>query len=196
MNNASVTETHLDIRFTGNPTNRGALQFPAERKTKKKKKKKKEFPPPNLQIPDDDETQRRPPWTARLARPRPVLIERLDHSLLIRRVDGRRGGAVAEAEDGLDDGELGGGGVEAGDGHPVVDDDAGADDGAAAVDGAGDERHLEQRRQLVLVLHRRLGVHDAALVAEGHVRAREDVVGDGLAEDFDAEDVGDAGGEG
>ena len=34
-------------------------------------------------------------------------------------------------------------------------------------------------------------MHDAALVGEGHVGACEDVVGDGLAEDFDAEDVSD-----
>jgi hypothetical protein len=33
-------------------------------------------------------------------------------------------------------------------------------------------------------------VDDAALVGEGHVRACEDVVGDCLAEDFDAEDIG------
>lgn len=36
-------------------------------------------------------------------------------------------------------------------------------------------------------------MHDAALIGEGHVGACEDVVGDGLAEDFDAEDVGDSG---
>ena len=34
-------------------------------------------------------------------------------------------------------------------------------------------------------------MHDAALVRESHVRAHEHVVGDGLAEDFDAQDVGD-----
>lgn len=30
---------------------------------------------------------------------------------------------------------------------------------------------------------------DTALVGEGHIRARQHVVGDGLPEDFDAEDV-------
>lgn len=34
-------------------------------------------------------------------------------------------------------------------------------------------------------------MHDAALVGKGHVRTDEDIVGNGLAEDFDAEDVGD-----
>lgn len=33
---------------------------------------------------------------------------------------------------------------------------------------------------------------EAPLVGEGHVGTCEDVVGDGLAEDFDAEDVGDS----
>ena len=42
-----------------------------------------------------------------------------------------------------------------------------------------------------MVLDGGFGVHDAALVGEGHVGACEDVVGDGLAEDFDAEDIGD-----
>ena len=35
-------------------------------------------------------------------------------------------------------------------------------------------------------------MYDPALVAESHVRACEDVVGDGLTEDFDAEDVCDS----
>jgi len=43
-----------------------------------------------------------------------------------------------------------------------------------------------------LVLDTGFRVHEAALVAKGHVGAGEDIVGDGLAEDFDAEDVGDA----
>ncbi len=43
-----------------------------------------------------------------------------------------------------------------------------------------------------MVLDTGFRVHEAALVAKGHVGAGEDIVGDGLAEDFDAEDVGDA----
>lgn len=43
-----------------------------------------------------------------------------------------------------------------------------------------------------MVLDGGLGVDDSALVREGHVGACEDVVGDCLAEDFDAEDVGDS----
>lgn len=35
-------------------------------------------------------------------------------------------------------------------------------------------------------------MHDASLIGEGHVGARQNVVGDGLAEDFYPEDIGDA----
>jgi hypothetical protein len=119
------------------------------------------------------------------------LVERLDHGLLVGGVDRARSHALAELEDGLHDAQLGGGSVETSDGHPVVDDHSGADDGATAVHTAGDERHLQQRAELVLVLDAGLGVHDAALVAETHVAAGQDIVGDGLAEDLDAEHVGD-----
>lgn len=121
----------------------------------------------------------------------PELVERLDHSLLVGSVDRAGSVAFAELEHRLHDAELSGGGVEASYGHPVVDDHAGANNGATTVHTAGHERHLQQRAQLVLVLDAGLGVHDAALVAEAHVAAGQDVVRDGLAEDLDAEDVGD-----
>ena len=75
--------------------------------------------------------------------------------------------------------------------HPVIDDHTCADDGAAAIDAPGDEGHLQQTAQLVLVLDRGLWVDEPPGAGEGHVGAREDVGGDGLAEDFDAEGVGD-----
>jgi hypothetical protein len=106
-------------------------------------------------------------------------------------VDRTRSHALAELEDGLHDAELGGGGVETSDGHPVVDDHAGADDSATAVHTAGDKRNLQQRAELVLVLDAGLGVHDTALVAEAHVAASQHIVGDCLAEDLDAQHVGD-----
>ena len=106
-------------------------------------------------------------------------------------VDRARSHALAQLEDGLHDAQLGGGGVETGDGHPVVDDHSGADNGATAVHTAGDQRHLQQRAQLVLVLDAGLGVHDSALVAEAHVAAGQDVVGDCLAEDLDTQHIGD-----
>lgn len=119
------------------------------------------------------------------------LVERLDHGLLVRGVDRTRSHALAKLEDGLHDAQLGGGGVETGDGHPVIDNHSGADDGATAVHTAGDQRHLQQRAQLVLVLDTGLGVHDTALVAEAHVAAGEHIVGDCLAEDLHAQHVGD-----
>lgn len=117
------------------------------------------------------------------------LVEALDHRILHTRIDLARHVAFTQPKHALDDAELGGGGVGAQHGAPVVDDHAGADDGRAPVDAAGHERDLQQRGQLVLVLDRRLGVDDAALVGEGHVAADEDVVGDGLAEDLDAQHV-------
>lgn len=101
-------------------------------------------------------------------------------------VDRTRSHALAELEDGLHNAELGGGGVETSDGHPVVDDHARANNSATTVHTAGDERHLQQRAELVLVLNAGLGVHDTTLVAEAHVAAGQDIVGDCLAEDLDA----------
>lgn len=117
-------------------------------------------------------------------------VEALHHGVLHCGVDVAGALALAESEDALDDAELCGGGVEARDGHPVVDDHAGADDVAAPVDGAGDEGYLQQAGQLVLVLDAGLGVHEAALVGQAHVAADQHVVGHGLAEDLDAQHVG------
>ncbi|KAF1738575.1 hypothetical protein CRV24_000501 [Beauveria bassiana] len=119
------------------------------------------------------------------------LVEALYHGVLHVGVDVTGSVAVAKAEDALNDGQLCGGGVEASDGQPVVDDHAGADDVAATVDGAGNEGHLEETRELILVLDARLGVNEAALIGKAHIGADEDVIGDGLAKDLDAEDVGD-----
>ena len=100
-------------------------------------------------------------------------------------------------------------------GKRTVDDEACADDVASAVHGSclpreegsqpvcvraqkkrerertDDEGDLEQTRELVLVLDARLGVDEGALVAYPAVTPDEDVVGNGLPEDFDLEDVGD-----
>lgn len=87
--------------------------------------------------------------------------------------------------------QLGGRRVQPSEGTPVVDDHAGADDLGAAVERARDDGHLQQRRHLVLVLDRRLRVHQAPLVRQGAVRADERVARDRLPEGLDAEDVGD-----
>jgi hypothetical protein len=60
-----------------------------------------------------------------------------------------------------------------------------------SVDRPGDERYLEERTELILVLNGRLGVHESTLVAESAVTPNEDVVRDRLPEDLDLEDVGD-----
>ena len=109
----------------------------------------------------------------------------------MRGVDRTRSHALAELEDGLHDAQLGGGGVEATNSHPVIDDHSGANNGATAVHTAGDERHLQQRAELVLVLDAGLRVHDTTSVAEAHVATRQHIVGDRLAEDFHTQHVGD-----
>lgn len=106
-------------------------------------------------------------------------------------VDGARSHALAEFEHRLHDAQLSCGGVETSDGHPVVDYHAGANNRATTVHTAGDERHLEQRAQLVLVLNAGLGMHDSALVAQAHIAAGQDIVRDCLPEDFHAQHVGD-----
>lgn len=123
-------------------------------------------------------------------------------------VDNSGRGLALEAEGGLNDADLGGRRVEAGEGTPVVDHHTGTNHFGTAVDGSGDQWDLEERRQLVELGPRRLGVNKAALgcvsaagppllfstrthlVGEGTVRANEDVGGNGLAEDLDLEGVG------
>ena len=53
------------------------------------------------------------------------------------------------------------------------------------------ERDLEKRRELVLVLHARARVHEAALVAQAAVRPDQHLVGDRVPEDLHLERVGD-----
>mmetsp|Transcript_9594 Transcript_9594/g.40198 ORF Transcript_9594/g.40198 Transcript_9594/m.40198 type:complete len:314 (+) Transcript_9594:222-1163(+) len=98
---------------------------------------------------------------------------------------------VLELEDVLYDLQLRGRGVQPAERRPVVDDEPRADHVAAAVHRAGDERHLEQRRELVQVLDRGLRVHDASLVRELAVRPDENLPRHGLAENLYAQHVGD-----
>lgn len=168
-----------------------------KRTNKQTGKKKEKSNPTTTQLVDftqhTQQRRQRQPSQAKLCNKVSRLIETLHQRLLARRAhpDPARP-HLAQAEHALDDAQLGGGGVEPRDGEPVVDDHARADDGAAAVDAARDEGHLQQGGELVLVADGGFWVDDAALVGEGHVRAREDVVGDRLPEDFDAEDVGDS----
>lgn len=103
--------------------------------------------------------------------------------------DGRRL-RVLELEDALHDGDLGGRGVQAAEGCPVVHHEAGADDVATAVHRTSHNGHLQQRTELLLVLDAGARVHEAALVGQRRVAAHEGVAGHCLAEDLDAERVG------
>lgn len=57
-----------------------------------------------LCIPDDG-------WVSKRRGSKRRLVERLDHGVLVRRVDGAGPHALAETEDGLNDGQLRGSGV-------------------------------------------------------------------------------------
>lgn len=117
------------------------------------------------------------------------LVETLHNRVLHVAVDVARAQSLTEAEDTLNDAQLRGRRVQPRHGEPVIHHHARADDVAPPVDGPGDEGHLQQARQLVLVLYARLGVHQPALVAEAHVAADEDVVRHRLPEHLDAQHV-------
>lgn len=118
------------------------------------------------------------------------LVEGLDHGVLVGGVDGRRTHTLAKLEDGLDNAELSGSSIQAGDGHPVVDDHTSTDDGRTSVDGTGDKRDLQQRTQLVLILDAGLGVDNTTSIAQAHVRANKHVVSNCLSENLDTQNVG------
>lgn len=118
-------------------------------------------------------------------------IKTLNHSLLIPPTNIPRPVPLSQPKDTLHHTQLSGSGIHSGDRQPVINNHARPDDRGAAIDTTGDERDLEQTAQLVLVLDGGLGMDEAALVGQGHVGARQDVGGDGLAEDLDAQRVGD-----
>lgn len=122
------------------------------------------------------------------------LVETLHNALLVGiALSDTTGTHLTQPEDTLDDAQLRRRRIQTRHGQPVVDDHAGADHGATAVDTTGDEGHLQQGGELILVADGGLGVNDTALVGEGHVGTGQDVVGHGLSEDFDAENVGNTG---
>ena len=156
------------------------MEIPIDRHQKKKKeKKRKEKERGGETIEKRKKTERKLVKTLHNT----LLVSSIAHPHTLRT-------HLTQTEHTFHNAQLGSRRVQTGDGQPVVDNHAGADDGAAAVDAAGHERHLQQRGEFVLIADGGLGVDDAALVGEGHVGACEDVVGDGLSEDFHAEDVG------
>ncbi|KAG9796336.1 eukaryotic translation initiation factor 6, partial [Aureobasidium melanogenum] len=121
-----------------------------------------------------------------------MMVEAFDDTLLVgvhAGIETTGAGTFAESEDALDDAQLSGGGVHPRHGQPVVDNHTGTDDGASSIDGSGDQGHLQQRTQFVLVLDAGLGMDNATLVRQRHVRPRQHVPGNGLSKHFDAEGV-------
>lgn len=68
-----------------------------------------------------------------------------------------------QAEGSFDDRNFSGSGVEAGEGAPVVDDEAGANDFRSTVDGSGYEGDLEEGGEFVEFRTGGFGVYEAAL---------------------------------
>ena len=97
--------------------------------------------------------------------------------------------AAAQLEDLLHHRDLRGRRVHAAERRPVVRHHAGADHVRAAVHRARHQRHLQQRGQLLLLLHRRVRVHQTALVREHAVASHQRVAGDRLPEHLHAQHV-------
>mmetsp|Transcript_3672 Transcript_3672/g.8883 ORF Transcript_3672/g.8883 Transcript_3672/m.8883 type:complete len:313 (+) Transcript_3672:44-982(+) len=101
------------------------------------------------------------------------------------------GGGCLQLEDALDHGDLRGGGVHAGEGHPIVGDEATADHTATAVHRACHHGHLQQRGELLEVFERGVRMHQCTLIGDGGKAAHQRALGDGLTEHLDVEHVGD-----
>ena len=95
----------------------------------------------------------------------------------------------AQFEDVLDDAYLGTRRVESHEGGPVVHDETPPQHVRSAIDGPGHEGHLQQRRQLLDVLHGRAGMDHATVVAELAVTPHEGLAAHDLTEDLHPEDV-------
>lgn len=99
--------------------------------------------------------------------------------------------SLTQSEHRLDNTQLSGSGIKTSNRQPVIHNHSSTNNTRTPVDGTGNEWHLEERGQLVLVLDRGLWVNDSSLVGESHVGADENIVGDGLAENLDTKHVGD-----
>lgn len=98
--------------------------------------------------------------------------------------------SILQLEDLLDHRDLRRRRVETAEADPVVDDQSRADDVRTAVDRSSDQRHLQEARKFVLVLHAGLWMHQGAVITNYRVAPHQHVRRDGLAEDFNAEHVG------
>jgi hypothetical protein len=73
--------------------------------------------------------------------------------------------------------------------HPVVDHHARTHDRTTAIHTARHKRHLQQTRQLVLILNARLGMHNTTLITQRHVASRQHIIRNRLPEDLDAQRI-------
>ena len=97
--------------------------------------------------------------------------------------------ASSQLEDLLHHSDLRGGRVHAAERGPVVRHHTSADHVRTTVHRARHERDLQQRRQLLLLLHRRVWMHQASLVREHAVASHQRISGDRLPEHFHAQHV-------
>lgn len=118
------------------------------------------------------------------------LSKSVDHGLTVLIHDGRRLG-ILDLEDALNDTELSACRVQTSKGTPVVNNETSADHIKTTVHRSSHKGDLQERGELLLVLDGGAGMDEATLIAKSTVGADKDVAGDGLAEDFDTEDVGD-----
>jgi hypothetical protein len=116
----------------------------------------------------------------------PVVNERIAHL-----ADNGSRGLTLELECSLDHAHLRRRRIKPCERRPIVHDEARTDDVRSSIHRPGHQGYLQQAGKLILVLNACFGVDDSTIVGDGAVRADEDVVGDGLSEDLDLEDVGD-----
>jgi hypothetical protein len=118
------------------------------------------------------------------------LVKAFHHRVLHRGLDPVRTHTLTKSENTLNHTQFRRSSIQPCDGHPVIDDHTGSDNATTSIYTARHQRDLKQAAQLILVLNTRLGMDEAPGIAQGHVRAGQDIVCDGLAKDLDAEDVG------
>lgn len=99
--------------------------------------------------------------------------------------------SAAQPEHAFDNADLGCSSVGTTESGEIVNHQSGTDQIRTTVDCSCNQRYLEERRKLILVLQRCSWVGERSLVRDGRVGTDEHVVADGLTEDFDFEDVGD-----
>jgi len=118
-------------------------------------------------------------------------IKRLDHSLLVLRVDRPRPHAFSEPENTLDHTQLRRRCIQTRHRHPIIDHHASAHHTTPAIDTSCHQWHLQQTAQFVLILDACLWMDNPALIAQGHIASHQYIIGNCLPKDLHAKDVGD-----